>query len=66
MGDRATGSPSSFVGGRRAGSGHPWRPVVQGATEAEAWDRLLDAAEGGDKAVLAEGNRPDDGCRPRF
>jgi hypothetical protein len=43
--------------------GGTWEEYCHGATEREAWDRLLDLTEPGDKAVTRAGRRPED--RPR-
>jgi hypothetical protein len=51
---------SPFTGWHRRGRGYPWRPVVQAATEADAWRQLLDAALRGDRCVLPTGRHPVD------
>jgi hypothetical protein len=48
-----------------AGRRQKWQQVCQGATEEECLDRLLAAAEGGDKIILPNGRRPEETGRPR-
>jgi hypothetical protein len=62
---RPTGE-TPFIGWwRPAGRRQKWREVCQGATEEECLDRLLGAAQGGDKMVLETGRRPEETRGPR-
>jgi hypothetical protein len=58
------GSPTAqpWIGWHRP-TGDAWREVCRANTEYEAWDKLLDLATPGDKAVLPRGKRPEE--RPR-
>ncbi len=52
--------PEGWTGWHRRGRGDRWQAVVQAATEAEAWDKLLDWEEAGDQYVLPKGRHPAD------
>ncbi len=54
-----TSTSTRYVGWHRASNSHPWKELVAGLTEADAWDLLFDhAPAGGDKTVLKEGTNP--------
>jgi hypothetical protein len=55
---------SGFTGWHRRGPG-TWQAVCEAATEAGAWQLLLDKAAGGHKCVLPGGSHPDEGRRAR-
>jgi hypothetical protein len=54
-----------FIGWHRPPGGS-WEEVCRGATEREAWDKLLDLAAAGDKCVLRAGRRPEDRRRQGY
>lgn len=61
-----TSNPAAkFVGWHRSSKRSPWRAIVEGQSEAETLNRLLDAAVGGDKTVLPAGADPNHQPRPR-
>jgi hypothetical protein len=51
-------NPVRFVGWWRRDAASPWRPLVYNSDEDRAFNRLLDAALGGDKLVLPAGQDP--------
>jgi hypothetical protein len=53
----------AWTGWYRASARASWRAVVQASTDREAWDRLLNHPERGDRCVLPHGQHPDQGKR---
>jgi hypothetical protein len=47
-----------WVGYLRQKRRQPWRPVVEGGSEDETWDQLLNYPAQGDKCVLPVGRDP--------
>lgn len=56
----ANTTQTSWTGWHRPDQRSPWRAIVTGATEIEAFNKLLDLVRGGDKCVLRAGQDPNE------
>jgi hypothetical protein len=57
--------PATFAGWHRKNKHQPWRRIVEAATEADCWDRLLNhALPSGEKCVVAADIDPNDKPAP--
>jgi len=52
-------SETVLIGWFRPPRGH-WEEFCRAPTESQCWEKLLDLAESGDKAVLPAGRHPDE------
>jgi hypothetical protein len=57
---KETSANPGFIGWHRPGQRSPWVAIVEADTEDAAFQQLLDAVRGGDKAVLPRGVDPND------
>lgn len=60
---KVTALQTGFTGWYRQTARDPWQALVQAASDREAWDKLLDRPERGDRCVTATGIHPDQGKR---
>lgn len=62
--DNRIDAPLLFVGWARPNRRHKWKRIVVEADERRAFNRLLDAVQGGDKVILPFGVDPNDASPP--
>jgi hypothetical protein len=58
-------SPAPWAGWHRMNSRDAWKKVCEASSSREAWAKLFDLRQGGDKCVTPANRTPDSGKRPR-